>query len=329
MKARIILFIITVAAIYGTSLGQDLPSEGSPKGYLIGPGDEVTGRVLGEKDFDFVATVDEDGRIEIPFFDSRVGAKCRTALELQADVAALYAKYLRDPQFSLRVTKRRSLPVIVYGEAVNPGKIDEIIRGKATLVEVLAFFGGVKDEAGGLVQVFRPQAPPCAASTDDSNWKADTSDPTDIPSRMFQLASLKSGDVNPMIYPGDVIFVHKAQPLYVTGEVQAPQGMYLKEGGMTLTEAIAKVGGVNRQAKTKEIKIYRLKTGTKEREVIAANYDLIKKGEQNDVPLQAMDIIEVGRAKDSLAMSILKIALGAGRAGITSAAQGTGLRVLY
>ena len=44
----------------------------SGKGYLIGPGDEITGKVLGEKEFDFVATVDEDGKIEVPFFDKPV-----------------------------------------------------------------------------------------------------------------------------------------------------------------------------------------------------------------------------------------------------------------
>ncbi|MCV4725945.1 polysaccharide biosynthesis/export family protein, partial [Escherichia coli] len=45
-------------------------------GYLIGPGDEITGKVLGEPQFDFVATVDEDGRIEVPFFDKPVDARC-------------------------------------------------------------------------------------------------------------------------------------------------------------------------------------------------------------------------------------------------------------
>jgi hypothetical protein len=42
-----------------------------------------------------------------------------------------------------------------------------------------------------------------------------------------------------------------------------------------------------------------------------------------------MDIIEVDRAKDSIAMSILKMAIGAGRAGITTLSQTGGMRVIY
>ena len=37
----------------------------------------------------------------------------------------------------------------------------------------------------------------------------------------------------------------RGEPIYITGEVVAPQGIYLKEGGTSLTEAIAKVGGVS------------------------------------------------------------------------------------
>jgi protein involved in polysaccharide export with SLBB domain len=77
---------------------------------------------------------------------------------------------------------------------------------------------------------------------------------------MYSLTNLRQGkdEANPIIYPGDVIVVQKAAPVYVTGEVIAPQGIFLKEGGTSLTEAIAKVNGARREAKTKDIKIYRL-----------------------------------------------------------------------
>ena len=34
-------------------------------------------------------TVDEDGKIEVPFFDKPVVAKCRSERELRADISAL------------------------------------------------------------------------------------------------------------------------------------------------------------------------------------------------------------------------------------------------
>jgi polysaccharide biosynthesis/export protein len=330
MKARFSFIAILLFLLAASSFGQDGEAGGAaPKGYQIGPGDEITGRVLGEKDYDFVATVDEDGHIEVPFSDKPVLAKCRTERDLRLDIEALLARDLRNPRLSLQVTKRSKPVATVYGEVNLPGQIE--MRRTARLVELIAYSGGVKEEAGGVVQVFRTQRPICTGATDGNNWIAEGGDATDVPSKTFSLANVRTGkdEANPIILPGDVIFVHKAPPIYITGEVQTPQGIYLKEGGLTLTEAIAKVGGVRREAKTKDIKIYRLKAGAKDREIIAANYDQIKKGTQKDVPLQPNDIIEVDRAKDSIAMSILKMAIGAGRAGITTLSQTGGMRVIY
>jgi protein involved in polysaccharide export with SLBB domain len=202
---------------------------------------------------------------------------------------------------------------------------------KATLLELLSLAGGPKEEAGGTVQVFRTQAPVCAEDKEDSNWLATSSDPTNMASRIYKLNDVRLGrdESNPMIYPGDVIVVEKAPPVYVIGEVNTPQGVYIKEHGMTLGEAIAKIGGVKREAKTKDIKVYRLKPNSKDREIISANYDLIKKGQQKDILLEPYDIIEVDKAKDTIAQTILKLAIGAGKSTLGSLTGGVGYRVLY
>lgn len=297
---------------------------------MIGPGDEITGKVLGEPQFDFVATVDEDGKIEVPFFDQPVSAKCRTEREMRTDVVTLLSKYLRSPQLSLRVTDRKSRPpATIYGEVKTPAQIE--LRRRTTLVELISFSGGVTDDAGGMVQVFRTRAPLCAAPTDDSQWKSNNADATDVPSRMYSLASIRLGkeEANPIIYPGDVIVIQKASPVYITGEVMAPQGIYLKEGGTSLTEAIAKIGGVRPQAKTKDIKIYRLKANSKDRDILTANYDLIKKGEQKDIMLEPYDIVEVDKNKKSIGQTILEVVAGAARSGVSSLSGGVGTRILY
>ncbi len=329
MKGAVLAILILGLSAFG--FGQTMPADVPvQKGYMVGPGDEITGKVLGEPQFDFVATVDEDGKIEVPFFDKPVVAKCRSERELRADISALLAKYLRNPQISVRVTERKSRPpATIYGEVNKPQEIT--LMRKATLVEILAISGGVKDEAGGMIQVFRTRAPLCSDGRDDSDWKVTGGDAADVPSRMYSLASVKLGkeEANPVIYPGDVIVVQKASPVYVTGEVVAPQGIYLKEGGMTLTEAIAKIGGVRREAKTKDIKIYRLKPNSKDREVIAANYDLIKKGQQKDLMLEPYDIIEVDKAKKSIGQTILEVVTGAARTGLSSMTGGLGSSILY
>ena len=342
MKIKFLFALIISILVYASVFAQALPFTApqsplnipTPKGYLLGPGDEVTGRVPGEKDFDFVAIVNEDGKIELPFFDKAVIAKCRTEKEVRADILGLLGKYLKEPQISLQVKSNSRAPAVIYGEVNVPGPI--ILQRKVTLMELISFSGGVKEEAGGTVQVFRPNPPMCSDPADALNWKTQSSDPTDVPSRLYSLASLRLGkeDANPVIIPGDVIFVHRAVPIYVMGEVQAPQGIYLKEGGLSLMGALAKVSGPREGAKTKDIKVYRLKPNTdptsiQEREVLTADYDLIKTGKQKDIMLMPNDIIEVGKAKDSVAMQIFKFAIGVGKAGISAAGTGGGYRVVY
>jgi protein involved in polysaccharide export with SLBB domain len=335
MNLRVIFALLISMLCFGLISAQEIPLDtGFGKGYRVGPGDEIVGKVLNESQFDFVATVNEDGKFEVSFSDEPIVAMCKTELEIKKEVTTLLAKYLRVPQLSLQVTGRKSRPAAtIYGEVRTPQQI--VLTRKATLVEILAFSGGATEEAGGLVQIVRPKPPICTDESEMANWKPDPDDPSGIASKMYSLATLRTAgeETNPTIYPGDVIFVHKAMPVYIMGEVMAPQGVYLKEGGMTLTEAIAKVSGVRQQAKTKDIKVYRLKPGaspeSKDRMVISANYDLIRKGEQKDVMLEPYDIIEVDKAKESLAMAIMKVAIGAGKNVIAAGSNSIGSRVLY
>ena len=54
-----LLISIAVAVLAGSAFGQN-GALAPDKMYLIGPSDEITGKVLGESQFDFVVIVDED-----------------------------------------------------------------------------------------------------------------------------------------------------------------------------------------------------------------------------------------------------------------------------
>lgn len=341
MKIKFLFAVIISLLVYASTFSQVMPFTAqpspqnipTPKGYTLGPGDEITGKVLGEKDYDFSVVVNDDGMIEL--LDKAINAKCRTENEIRADITGLLKTYLKEPQINLMVTKKSRPPATIYGEVNTPTKV-EFYR-KMTLMEMISAAGGVREEAGGTIQVFRTTPPMCSDPNDALNWKSTSSDPTDTPSRIYSLASLRQGkeDSNPIILPGDIIRVDRAVPIYVVGEVMAPQGIYLKEDGMSLTEAIAKIGGPRDDAKLKEVKVYRLKPGAdpasfKDRgEPIVANYEMIKAGKEKDVMLQPNDIIEVGKLKDSTAMQIFKFAIGAGKALVTSGATSMGYKVIY
>jgi protein involved in polysaccharide export with SLBB domain len=309
---------------------QDLAEVTTPRGYLVLPGDKIVGKVLGEKDFDFTVQVDESGTFRVPFVETEINAKCQTESQINDQVKEQYSKFLRDPMVDVRVTERRPpAPVTVSGEINKPQQVE--MRREARLLELIAFSGGFTEDAGGNVQVFRTQIPPCADQQTVNDWAEETSNGTEVPSRMFSRTSIKQGrnESNPVIFPGDLIIVDKASPVYFTGMVVQQTGVYIKDGGLSLTRALAMVGGVREKAKTKDVKIYRLSgDNQQERKTIAVNLDLIKNGSQEDIMLEPYDIVEVDRAKDSIGKTILDIVTGAARTGVSSFATG-GARILY
>ncbi len=126
MYLRILFVLVVTAGIAITAAsGQKLPVDAATqKGYLIGPGDEITAKVLGESQFDFVASVDENGKIEVPFFDKPIVAKCVSERDLRTEVTKLLSRYLKNPQISLRVTDRKSRPpATIYGEVRTPQQV--------------------------------------------------------------------------------------------------------------------------------------------------------------------------------------------------------------
>jgi polysaccharide export outer membrane protein len=309
VRSRIFV-LLTVLLLTGSSVFAQAPVSDSAKGYLVGPGDEITGKVLGEPQFDFVSTVDENGQIEVPFFAKPVNARCRTESELRTEVGKLLGKYLKNPQLSLRVTKRDSRPpVSLFGEVKEQQKFQ--LTRRVQLLELISYAGGESEKSGGVVQVFRTLGPVCSTPDDPNRW-AGASESGNVPMRQFSLADLRKGrqESNPEILAGDIIVVQKASPVYVIGEVMKPGEFVLPDGGLPLTQAIAMAAGVNREAKSKSIKVYRQKPGAPEPEVFAVNYDSIRKGETKDIMLQAMDIVEVGKAPKKFIDYVLEFATG-------------------
>lgn len=329
MKSNVILFLLLAFGLFQTIFAQEVINASNSRGYLLGPGDEIAVKVLGESQFDFEAALDENGSIEVPFFDKPFSAMCKNEREIKTEVTQMLGKYLRTPQVSVKIKERKSrAPLTIYGEVRNPQQF--VLMRKFRLSEVIAAAGGSNDEAGGVVQIFRTQPPMCGEPNEIADWKARAENTKGMPSSLYTLSSIKQGteESNPVVYPGDIIVVEKAKPVYIIGEVKSAQGVYIKETGLSLMEAITMVGGLNRDALSKDIKIYRLKPNSKERDEIAINYDVIRK-EGKQVMLEPYDIIEVGKAKKKWTDVALEI-LGSGVRNAGSGLSG-GLtnRILY
>src|SRR5712691_8617012 len=122
------------------------------KNYLLGPGDVLDVRVFGQPDLNAMVDVDSDGNISsLPFLEAPIRAKCRTEKEVQKDIAAAYAKYLKNPQVSVRIAERKSRqPATVFGAVRAPTRVQ--MQRKVRLNEIMAASGGFNERASGTVQ---------------------------------------------------------------------------------------------------------------------------------------------------------------------------------
>ena len=159
-------------------------------------------------------------------------------------------------------------------------------------------------------------------------------DGTRIPLQVVRIADLRAGklEANPVIRPGDYVLVTEAEPVYITGAVLSPGGLYLRDQ-LTLSRALAMVGGARKEAKLNEVKVYRQVAGATNSEPIIVDVAAIKKNQKPDFVLQPYDIIEVGEAGMFSSSRIGQTLVGALTGSITSAISSTGtylpMRVIY
>jgi polysaccharide biosynthesis/export protein len=302
------------------------------KGYLLGPGDVLEIRVFGQPDLSSTAEVDSDGNLSsLPFLETPVPAKCRNEKAVQKDISLAYAKFINNPQVSVRIIGRNSRPpATVYGAVRAPTRIE--MKRKVRLNELMSASGGFTERASGTIQILHTEPIMCPGPGEEAEGLPLNVDK--IPLQIVKIADLRVGkpEANPVIRPGDYVIVTEAEPIYITGSVVSPSGIYLRDQ-LTLSRALAMVGGTRAEAKSSEIKIYRQKPGAMDQEIIVVDYAAIKKNQKPDVFLMAYDVIEVPEAGAFSSQRIGTTLLGAMTGAATTAISSTGTylptRVIY
>jgi polysaccharide biosynthesis/export protein len=302
------------------------------KSYLLGPGDVLDVRVFGQPELSSSVQVDSDGNLSsLPFLEKPIPAKCRTDKDIQKDITAAYSKFINNPQVSVRISERNSRqPATVFGAVRQPTRVE--MKRKVRLNELMAVSGGFTERASGTIQILHTEPLMCPEPGEEA--QASPIDGTRIPLDIVKIGDLRAGkiDANPVIRPGDYVLVTEAEPVYITGSVMAPNGIYLREGLM-LSRALAMVGGARKEAKLSEVKIFRMIPGSANQEVITVDVAAIKKNQKPDVALQAYDVIEVPEAGMFSSSRIGATLVGALTGGLSSAITNTGMylpsRVIY
>src|SRR5678815_3894682 len=172
------------------------------KTYLLGPGDVVEIRVFGQSDLNSTAQVDGDGNLNsLPFLETPIRAKCRSEKEVQKDIATAYAKFINNPQVSVRISERNSRqPATVFGAVRSPMRVE--MKRKVRLNELVAVSGGFTERASGTIQILHTEPLMCPEAGEEA--EAAPIDGTRIPLQIVRISDLRAGRVeaNPVIRPG-------------------------------------------------------------------------------------------------------------------------------
>lgn len=320
------------ASTPSTSQSSSLDIQGI-KSYLLGPGDVLDIRVFGQPDLSTPnAQIDSDGNLSsLPFLDKPIPAKCRTDKQIQKDIAIAYAKFINNPQVSVRISERNSRqPATVFGAVRQPTRVE--MKRKVRLNELMAVSGGFTERASGTIQILHTEPLMCPEPGEEELAKP--IDGTKIPLQIVKISELRAGktEANPVIRPGDYVLVTEAEPVYITGAVAAPTGIYLRDQ-LTLTRALGMVGGTRKEAKLNDVIIYRQVPGSTSQDIVHVDLAAIKKNEKPDVLLQPYDVVEVKEAgmlsKERLTTTMLSAITGGFSNMISSTGAYLPSRVIY
>jgi len=192
--------------------------------------------------------VNHTGFVTFPLL-GRVKVSGLTAAELEQALREKYGLFMYEPDVKVQVDHHGHV-VSVLGAVGNPNKF-ELHGDHKTLREVLALAGGVKAEAGIFVHVVRK-----VTEAEHHVSQQGTERENMYVINLFGPAGNVSAELNFPIHPGDVINVPFAGMFFVDGYVHRPGGFSM-DRPYTLTQALTLAGGVDFDAKSSDITIFR------------------------------------------------------------------------
>jgi polysaccharide export outer membrane protein len=237
--------------------GQTKAQQDLAAGYVLGPDDVVEISVLGQPEFTTRARVKANGTIQLPFIGEQK-IEGETALSLAPKIAEKLRAggYYAKPVVNVEVSGFASRYVVLLGAVAQAGlqPVDREYR----LSEIIARAGGLRADGADFITLTR-------ANGEQKNYS-------------FEKLAAGGPNEDPVVRPGDKIYVPEADLYYIYGQINSP-GAFPLRGEMTVRNVIAKSGGVSAAGSLKRIKLFR---DGKEQKVSL------------DMPVKAGDVFYVG-----------------------------------
>ncbi|MCY7370661.1 MAG: polysaccharide biosynthesis/export family protein [Polaromonas sp.] len=232
-------------AAQATDVGQDVKRLfGVAKPYLIGSGDVLNIVVWDHPELNIVPAgglatdagslsgvgngynVSPNGLVQFPYVGNlKVGGL--NEYEVRDQLTTRLAKFFKDPQVTVRIQAYRAGRVYVDGEVRTPG-LQAVNDVPMTLPEAIGRAGGFTVLA-------------------DRSTVAISRNGTTTPINLQQLTAMGINPSSILLAGGDLVRVlsRDESKVYVMGEVTRPLAQPLRNGRLTLNEALGEAGGVN------------------------------------------------------------------------------------
>lgn len=276
--------------------------------YQIGPGDVLSIRVSGVREFDNNIRVSNSGRIRVPWVGI-VFAAGMTPLQLEREIAEKIRDHelVNEPIVRVQVDQQRARPVHVVGEVETPGQF--VIGSEMYVLDLISRAGGLTPVADATGMLYRrgSSRPSITArvmagppENEDLPQPATVVPPPPpeseaevIPINLDALREGNQPELNLRLRGGDVLYVPRRQGrnVYIIGDVKNP-GAYAmpRRSAVTAAQAVIYAGGPLLTAKNRAGFLMR-HSENGEREAIPIDFIAIIKGEKPDIPVKAGDII--------------------------------------
>lgn len=252
--------------------------------YHVGIGDVLRVDVPGEADFSGTLQVNAKGAVTLKMVGD-VPVAGLTVIEIRDKLSEILGRdYLLNPTVKVEIAEYHSKKILVLGEVRKPGEFF-LQQDAIGILEVLSLVGGMTENGGGQVIVFRRGA---EAETATGMQKLEID--------IQKVLRGEPGGADVPILPDDIVnFPSRktdsaAYQVFIEGKVNDP-GVYEFHPGMTVYELCMKAGGFAPFSAENRTLIVREEGGKMIR--IKVNLKKIKEGEAPDVPLKPGDKVIV------------------------------------